>query len=150
MLIRLFLLFLLVPILELYLLLQVAEVVGRLNTVLLVVLTALLGAHLARREGILHLHRIQRSFAEGQNPAPELLEGLMILLAAVLLLTPGLLTDAAGFILLIPATRRPLRGVLLKWLKTHSVNWLFVQRGGPPPGEPEVIDVTPDGSDEDR
>jgi UPF0716 protein FxsA len=150
MLTRLFLLFLLVPLLEVYLLVQVADVVGWPTMLAIVVLTALLGAHLARREGILHLHRIQRSFAEGQNPAPELLEGVMILLAAVLLLTPGLITDAVGFILLIPATRRPLRGVLLNWLKRHSVNWLFVQRPGALPGEPEVIDVTPDGFDEDR
>lgn len=150
MLIRLFLLFVIVPVLELYLLVQLAGLVGWPRMLLLVVLTALLGAHLARREGILHLHRIKRSFAEGRNPGPELVEGLMILLAAVLLLTPGLLTDAVGFVLLFPATRRPLRGVVLAWLKRHFSSQIFVHSTGPEAADAEVIDVTPDGLDEDR
>ena len=150
MLFRLFLLLLIVPAVELWLLVRLAHAVGWLPMLVIVILTAMLGAHLARREGILQLHRIQRSFAEGHDPAPELIEGLMILLAAVLLITPGLMTDAVGFLLLIPVTRRPLRGLVQAWLKRHFVNRVFVHRAGPEPEEREVIDVTPESFDEDR
>jgi UPF0716 protein FxsA len=144
---RLFLLFLTVPVVEIYILVQLAHRLDWGAVLVIVVLTALLGAHLAKREGVMHLHRIQRSFSEGRDPAPQLLEGLMILLAAVLLITPGLLTDAFGFVLLVPLTRRPLRVVLQRWLKKHFVNQVFVHQAGAEPEEREVIDVTPGKSD---
>jgi len=150
MLFRLFLLFLIVPAVEIWLLVRLADVVGWIPMLAIVILTAMLGAHLARREGLLQLHRIQRSFAEGQDPAPELIEGLMILVAAILLITPGLMTDTVGFLLLLPVTRRPLRGLVQAWLKRHFVNQVFIHHAGPEPEEREVIDVTPDSFDEDR
>jgi UPF0716 protein FxsA len=149
MLFKLFLLFVTIPVIEVYLLFRLASVLDWGTVLLIVVLTALLGAHLSRREGIMHLHRIQKSFAEGKDPAPELLEGLMILIAAVLLITPGLLTDATGFLLLIPATRKPLRVLLQRWLKKHFVNRVFVNRAGTPPEEREVINVTPPRSEDE-
>ena len=147
---RLFLLFATIPVVEVYILVQLAHRLDWGTVLAVVVLTALLGAHLARREGILHLHRIQQCLSEGGNPAPQLLEGLMILIAGVLLITPGLLTDAVGFLLLAPVVRRPLRGVLERWLRRHFVNRVFVHRPGPAPEERDVIDVTPDRTDGDR
>jgi UPF0716 protein FxsA len=149
MLFRLFLLFVTIPVVEVYLLFWLAHVLDWGTVLAIVILTAIIGAHLSHREGVMHLHRIQRSFAEGRDPAPELVEGLMILIAAVLLITPGLLTDTVGFLLLIPFTRRLLRGALMRWLKRHFVNRVFMHRAATPPEEREVIDVTPPRS-EDR
>jgi UPF0716 protein FxsA len=150
MLAKLFILFVTIPLLEVFLLVKLAHALDWPTVLGIVVLTAMLGAHLSRREGLTHLRRIQRSFAEGRNPAPELLEGLMILIAAVLLITPGLITDSVGFLLLIPATRRPLRSLLQNWLKRHFAGHIIMQQpGSVPPEEREVINVTPEHPDED-
>jgi UPF0716 protein FxsA len=149
MLLRLFLIFATIPVVEVYLLFWLAHVLDWGTVLAIVILTALLGAHLSHREGVMHLHRIQRSLAEGKDPAPELVEGLMILIAAVLLITPGLLTDTVGFLLLIPVTRRLLRGVLMRWLKRHFVNRVFMHRAAPPQEKREVINVTPGHHDEE-
>ena len=104
----LFLLFFLVPILEIYILIQVVSEVGAPLTILLVVLTALLGAWLLRLQGLSVLARMRQSLAQGELPATSLLEGVMLLVAGALLLTPGFFTDALGFFLLIPVLRRNL------------------------------------------
>ena len=106
---RLLLLFTLVPLLELYLLIGIGRQVGLVPTLALVLFTGVLGAWLARRQGIATLARVQRSLAAGELPTEALLDGLMILLAGAVLLTPGLLTDLTGFLLLTPAGRRPIR-----------------------------------------
>jgi UPF0716 protein FxsA len=106
---RLILLFTVVPLVELLLLVQIGKVVGLLPTVALVVFTGALGAWLARLEGLRTLAAVQRDMAEGRMPTDRLIDGLLILLAAAVLLTPGLLTDTCGFLLLVPATRRLVR-----------------------------------------
>ncbi len=95
-----------VPLVELALLLQVAERVGSLPTVALVVFTGALGAVLARRQGLRAWSEVQRELARGRSPGSALVDGLAILVGAAFLLTPGILTDAVGFGLLVPRARR--------------------------------------------
>lgn len=102
----LLLLFLLVPLGEIYILIQVGELVGTLPTILMVVLTALIGASLVRTQGILTLIQVQAELSRGQVPAIALVEGVVILCAGALLLTPGFVTDTAGFMCLVPPWRR--------------------------------------------
>jgi UPF0716 protein FxsA len=106
---RLLLLFTCVPLVELYILLQVGSVIGAANTILLVILTGVLGAFLAQREGIRTLQTIQSVMARGEMPGEALLDALLILVAGFVLITPGILTDTLGFLLLIPATRLRIR-----------------------------------------
>jgi UPF0716 protein FxsA len=119
----LFLLFLAIPLLEIYFLILVGSWIGALPTVLLVILTAAVGATLARHQGLATLQRLQATLARGEAPAVELFEGVILLVGAVLLLIPGFITDLAGFICLIPAPRR----VLALWAMRH------IKTGAPPP-----------------
>jgi UPF0716 protein FxsA len=114
----LLLLFIGVPILELYLLFQVGAVIGVLPTVGIVVLTGIIGSWLARREGRKTLTQIQQRLQSGAIPSDELIDGLMILVAGALLITPGVLTDAVGFLGLIPFTRSLLRNRIKDWFRT--------------------------------
>ena len=100
-----FLLFLSIPLLEIYLLLKVGSSIGVLPTVVLVVLTAVIGVWLLRLQGFATFMKAQQSLAQGQVPAMEMLEGLMLFIAGALLLTPGFFTDTIGFLFLIPASR---------------------------------------------
>ena len=104
----LLILFLLVPIAEIWLLIEVGSVIGAVATVGLVVLTAVAGAALMRVQGLATLFRARSAMAQGEVPALELLEGAVILVAGALLLTPGFVTDAAGFACLVPSLRRRL------------------------------------------
>ncbi len=106
MLARLALLFVVVPLLELILLVQVGQVVGLPATILLVLATGLAGAALARREGLRTLTALQGELARGALPGQSLLDGLAVLVGGAFLLTPGILTDVAGFLLLLPPSRR--------------------------------------------
>ena len=101
-------LFLVVPIAEIWVLIEVGSVVGAVATIGLVVLTAVVGAALMRAQGLATLFRARAAMAKGEVPALELLEGAVILIAGALLLTPGFITDAAGFACLIPPFRRRL------------------------------------------
>lgn len=120
--------FLLIPLLEIYLLIQVGSVFGAFTTVILVVFTAVLGAALVRAQGIATLMRAQTALQRGELPAGTVLEGAMLLVAGALLLTPGFFTDAIGFSLLVPAVRR----------------WLVARVGArlmhPPGGAPKTHD----------
>src|SRR3989338_11524087 len=108
-----FLLFTILPALELAVLIKVGTHIGVLNTLLLLFLTGIAGAALARMEGFYVLNQIQENLNRGIMPSSELLDGVMILAGGILLLTPGLITDTFGFLLLIPWTR-----TLIKfWLK---------------------------------
>jgi len=104
----LLLLFLVVPIAEIYVLIEVGSVVGAVATIGLVVLTAVVGAALMRSQGLAILFRARATMDKGEVPALELLEGAVILIAGALLLTPGFITDAAGFACLVPSVRRRL------------------------------------------
>jgi UPF0716 protein FxsA len=107
---RLFLLFVGVPLLELYVLVQMGQLVGVGPTIGLVVLTGLAGAALARLEGLRTIWKVRGELAHGRLPGGALLDGFAILLGGALLLTPGILTDLVGFSFLLPPTRKVLLG----------------------------------------
>lgn len=113
MLLKLFAIFIIVPLVELYLLLQLAEATSLGTTLAIVIVTGILGSMLARREGANAWFRFQSALGSGRVPGKEIQDGLMIVFAAALLLTPGMLTDALGFTLLIPAGREFLRRYVL-------------------------------------
>ncbi|MEO1524014.1 MAG: FxsA family protein [Planctomycetota bacterium] len=113
MLLRLLLLFIIVPLVELYLLLQLANLTSVGATFLLVLVTGIIGSWLARREGVMAWQKFHAALGEGRMPSQEIQDGLMIIFAAALLLTPGLLTDLVGFTLLIPAGRNVVRKLIL-------------------------------------
>jgi UPF0716 protein FxsA len=102
----LFLIVLIIPFAEIYLLLQVGGIIGALPTIFLVVFTAALGAWLLRRQGFATFRRFQENLAQGVIPAYEMIEGPIILLGGILLLTPGFITDVLGFACLIPPLRK--------------------------------------------
>lgn len=102
----LLLLFVVVPAVELWLLIEVGSQIGVGNTILLILVTGILGASLARSQGLAVLARVQREMEAGRAPTAGLLEGALILVAGGVLLTPGFLTDVVGLLLLIPFTRR--------------------------------------------
>jgi UPF0716 protein FxsA len=113
----LFLLFIVVPATELALLIEVGTRIGTANTLLLIVVTGVLGASLASRQGMGVLRQIQAETAVGRMPAGAIVDGLLIFVAGVVLMTPGLLTDLAGFLCLIPATRRAIKAVVRRRLE---------------------------------
>ena len=102
----LFLLFITVPIAEIYLLLEVGGIIGAIPTIGLVVLTAAAGAALVRAQGFSTILQVRRSMEAGEVPAVAIIEGIFLLVAGALLLTPGFLTDAIGFGCLVPPLRR--------------------------------------------
>ncbi len=114
---RLLLLFILVPAVELALLIELGRHIGALATFGLIVATGTLGAFLARLQGLGILRQMQRETAAGRLPAGSIVDGVIILLAAGLLITPGILTDAVGFLCLMPAFRQVLKGILWRRLK---------------------------------
>ncbi|WP_373046848.1 FxsA family protein [Vulgatibacter sp.] len=114
---RLFLLFTIVPLLELFLLLQIGRLVGFWPTVLGVIVTAALGAHLAQREGLKTFQRWRGALAAGRLPEEGLLGSLLVLVGGVLLVAPGVLTDVVGLLLLVPATRRIAAGLVRRELE---------------------------------
>ena len=114
---RLLLLFIAVPLVELALLIEVGRHIGTLATITLVIVTGIVGAALARHEGLGVLRRVQSELAAGDLPAGSLVEGIIILVAAALLVTPGVLTDAIGFLCLVPAIRRRIRTALWRRLE---------------------------------
>lgn len=107
---------LLIPLLEMLLLVVLSTYVGWQIVVLLVVLTALVGMLLVRAQGRQTLRKIQEKTARGELPADELLDGALLLVSGAFLLTPGLVTDFLGFLLVIPFTRYPIRLAVKKWV----------------------------------
>lgn len=107
--IKLFALFTIVPLLELALLIQLGEKIGPLNTILVVIMTGVLGAALARSQGFRLVTQIQMELASGRLPGDSLIDGAFVLAGGLLLLTPGLITDTIGFVFLLPATRAILK-----------------------------------------
>ena len=108
----LLLLFIVVPVVELALLIQLGQVVGLPATLALIVFTGALGAFLARRQGLAVIRQVRDEMADGRIPAGPIVDGVIILLAAAVLMTPGVLTDLCGFLCLVPAFRRWLKGTL--------------------------------------
>jgi UPF0716 protein FxsA len=106
--------FTLVPLVELYLLIRIGALFGAGITILIVLSTGVIGTYLARQEGFQVWLRVQRSMQQGLFPADELIDGLLIFAAGLMLITPGVLTDALGFLLLIPFTRLFFRRWLMR------------------------------------
>jgi UPF0716 protein FxsA len=117
---RLLLLFTVVPLLELFLLVKLGTVIGIGATVLIVICTGVLGAWLARWQGLGVLRRLTEDVNEGQLPADALIDGLLILIAGAVLLTPGLITDALGFLLLVPQGRAVVRNKIAARLASRT------------------------------
>ena len=115
------LLFLVVPIIELYIIVQVASSVGALETIGLLILVSVVGAWLVRAQGLTVLGRVQGQLAQGKVPGKELVDGLLILLAGALMLTPGFMTDAFGLVLLLPPTRAVVRTILIHRYRNRMV-----------------------------
>lgn len=139
---RLLILFITVPLIELALFLTVGDWIGLPTTLAIVILTGFLGAWLTKSQGLKVLQRFRQSLAEGHLPHEEVIEGLLVLIAGAVLLTPGFLTDACGFLLLTP----PLRAVVVRKLKEtlkHRIQ--LVVPGGQTPLRPrsddKVVDV---------
>jgi len=117
MLLRLFLLFSIVPIIEIWILIKVGRVIGALPTAGLLLAISLAGAWLAKSQGLRTVTAIRDELAAGRLPGAQLLDGAMILAGGILLLTPGFFTDFLGLFFLIPATRNLLKRWLRAWLE---------------------------------
>jgi len=131
MLLKLFLAFTLIPFLELYLLIEVGTVIGPLNTVALVLLTGFAGAYLARMQGLQTMLRVRSSLQQGIMPKEDLVDALLIFIAGIVLLTPGFITDAAGLLVLFPATRGPIKRFIKdrfnKWIENQDIHFNMYQ-----------------------
>jgi len=114
---KLLMLFIIVPVTELYILIEAGKRIGTLNTISIIIFTGILGAYLVKHQGFMILRKIQNDLNEGTIPEDSLVQGAIILTGGILLLTPGFATDIAGFIFLIPVSRKVVKKYLLKWLK---------------------------------
>ena len=123
----LFLIVLIVPFAEIYLLLQVGGLIGALPTIFLVVFTAMLGAWLLKQQGLATFQRFQASLAQGEIPAYEMIEGPIILMGGALLLTPGFITDVLGLACLIPQLRRRIAQYIIENHLIQAVSSNFQQ-----------------------
>ncbi len=148
------LLFVVVPIAELYVLIQVGQEIGALDTIGLLILVTVVGAWLVKRTGLSVLSRLQDSLAARRAPTDELIDGFLLLFAGLLFVVPGFLTDVLAILLLLPPTRAVARGILKKRFANRTT---IIRRAGgparrpgpggpdqPPPGPPGVgptIDV---------
>tara|TARA_B100000073_G_scaffold141673_1_gene116594 strand:- start:15562 stop:16035 length:474 start_codon:yes stop_codon:yes gene_type:complete len=131
--------FLTIPLIEVWILLQIADLAGLLNTIGLLILTSIIGALLVRREGISVFRKAKNEITQGQMPEKQILDGFLILLGGVLMLTPGFFTDIIGFLLLFPPTRLLLRTVVIKrlnsrisnpnsYIRNGRVQWVYSER----------------------
>jgi UPF0716 protein FxsA len=110
----LFIIFIVVPIAELYVIIQIGQSIGVLPTIALLILDSILGSMLMRHQGRAAWYRFNRALAEGRVPGREVIDGVLVIFGGALLLTPGFLTDILGAILLVPPTRALVRGVLVR------------------------------------
>jgi len=115
--IKLVFLMILIPICEIAILIQTKSIIGLPWTLVLIFSTGITGAMMLQQEGLSTLRRIQSTLSQGQVPAVEIIDGVLLLAGGILLLTPGLLTDLCGFILLSPWPRRRLNNRLRRWLQ---------------------------------
>lgn len=145
---RLLALFILVPVAELAIFIALGDRIGLAATLAVIVITAFLGAALTKSQGTRALQRFRQASAEGRLPHKEVTDGLLILVAGAVLLTPGFLTDSVGFLLLVPPVRTLVRERLASYLKTR-IRVVAPQiptpssapDPAPPPGKGKVIDV---------
>lgn len=135
---RLFLLFLLVPLIEIALFIQIGGWIGLWPTLGIVILTAILGTVLVRSQGLQVMNQLRGSFEELQDPTEPLAHGAMILFSGALLLTPGFFTDAVGFALLVPGIRNSVFQAIRKRVNIQTVE--YGTRAQPRPTNETVID----------
>lgn len=136
----LFLLFLVVPIIEIALFIMLGQAIGILPTLLGVLVTALIGSALIRMQGVSLIAEIRQMMGRGQVPGRQIAEGVMLAVAGALLLTPGYFTDTCGFLLLIPAIRHSLYGYLASKVTVVSAGG---ERPQARPGGSDTIDLDP-------
>lgn len=126
MLFKLFLAFTLIPVAEIYLLIKIGTYVGAFNTIVIVIVTGFVGAYLARLQGMQTMYRVRASLQQGRMPTEDLIDALLIFVAGIVLLTPGLITDAAGLLILLPQTRKVFKQFLQRkfkqWVKNQNIN----------------------------
>jgi UPF0716 protein FxsA len=153
---RLALLFIIIPAVELVLLVQLGARIGGLATFAIIVATGIAGAALAKRQGADVIRRVQSDLSQGRLPAQSLVDGALVLVAGVLLITPGILTDITGFLLLLPPVRAAIRRVVwgriqkaVDQRRIHVVSQGFPRRD-PFDGHGPVIDVEPERNDDDQ
>ncbi len=148
------LLFIIIPLIELYLIIVVGGAIGALWTVLLVILTAVIGVNLLRVQGLKTLSRAQRTLAHGQVPAMEMIEGIALAIAGLLLITPGFMTDALGFLLLLPSSRQVMVRYIVKRFTVRrgfdgqSVDWQSQQYYQQKPSQPQADEKQPESRSE--
>ncbi len=119
---KLLFIFIILPVAEMFLLIEIGKAIGTIEVIGLTIATGIAGAALAKSQGLSVLRKMQGEMAEGKMPAVNLIDGVMILIGGILLLTPGVLTDAFGLLLLVPWTRVLMKKLLMKWMiyKTHK------------------------------
>jgi UPF0716 protein FxsA len=147
------LLFVVVPAVELILLIEIGQRVGTIATLGLIVGTGIVGASLAKQQGVNTFARLRRDLGEGRSPAVPIIDGVLILVAAAFLLTPGVLTDVVGFLLLVPMSRRLIRRSLKRRferaVRTGTVGVAVMSHGPADSASwPPMKDVTPRGPTE--
>lgn len=134
----LFLLFLVVPIAELYVIVQVAGGIGVPETILLLIGISILGAWLAKVAGLSVLNRLQRTVRAGRVPSAEVVDGALVLFAGALMITPGFLSDCLAILLLLPPTRAVVRTTILRRIRAGG-GFVSVVAGGRRPGRGQDI-----------
>lgn len=137
----LFLLFLVVPIVELAVIIQVGQALGVLPTLAVLVLMSVIGAWLMKREGLGVLRRARQQVRTGKVPGREMVDGFLIVLGGAMMLTPGFVTDGVGMALLLPPVRAVVRPVLLSQLQARALGAQVGPRRGRGPGRSGTIDV---------
>ncbi len=133
-------LFLVIPLTEIYLLIEVGGIIGAIPTIFLVVFTAVFGALLIRHQGVATMLRARQEINQGTVPAMQMLEGVALLVSGALLLTPGFMTDAIGFVLLVPPLRRFLIMKMLGGAVPPSINPFDPGGSAGSPGERRTIE----------
>ncbi len=117
-----------VPLLEIYLLISIGALIGAGATIVVVILTAVLGAWMLRLQGLQTLARVRTAINNGELPALELIEGVILLVSGIVLLTPGFFTDAFGFIGLVPAIRRRVAAAIIRHFISAAQSRMHVHR----------------------
>lgn len=137
------LLLIVVPVVEIYFLIQVGSVIGAFSTIVLIVITAVLGAYLFRQQGLATFQRVQATLARGEIPAVEMVEGMVLMVSGGLLLTPGFFTDIVGFLCLVPMLRTKLALSVMKSQMAGASSFQpggFNQQSQPGAGDEDIIE----------
>ena len=138
MIVWLVLMFIAVPLVELYVIVETASSIGTLETIGLLILVSIVGAWMVKAQGMAVLWRVRGKLNEGQMPGRELVDGALVLFAGALMLTPGFVTDAVGLLLLFPPTRMAIRPILIRRFR-HRV--AYYGPGGSGPGTIHDTDI---------